>query len=1086
MINLRSIYPKIIWDLTSNRINGTLEGKQNDTGRGIEVSLISDGTYITPTTETLRMRFSKPDGTSGYISSTLVNGKYLIEGLNQVFAITGEILCDFELFVGGEFIKSVDFMIISQESQMNNEIESSDEFTVLQEFIIQVDEIINQENIRLASETSRVASETSRVTAEGVRVTNETARGTAESTRVTNESGRVGAESARVTKEASRVTAETARATADTARTTAEGVRVTNETARGTAETARVTAESSRVTAEGLRVTNTANAISSMNTAVTNTTIIWKSPVATYSNIATTYPSPAIGWRVEVLDTNAVYRYNGSAWVYISDNTVIGAEFLVNKGVANGYAPLDASSKVPVANLPAMDYAPSSHTHTVANTTGLQTALDGKLANSGFTPSVVMVTNASGVPTVDSAISTTELGYLNGVTSAIQTQFTGKANSTHAHAISDTTGLQTALDNAGTPITGGATTIATTNLAVSKALVSDASGKVAVSAVTSAELGFVSGVTSSIQTQLSGKQATITGGATTIDTENLTASRALVSDASGKVAVSAVTSTELGYVDGVTSAIQTQLNSKASQTDVDLISSSMYKPANDYGVYSDSENSIEVLFSVNTTNYENIHAEQPLKMIISSNGVVRITGKVRVKVKGSNPAIGTMLEPKYMLDSVAYQTSPFEILRETVADTNENHIIRFTPINYWNPEVPAIYRTAMISLRKIDNTYYGLEFHTNDYGKMLVDAEVYIDASSYWRYFDKGYNYKQIVSKTRLLSGSNFNFIFAPDIHAAVRDSRHAEGVALINKCKNIFPMPTISIGDIVNNYDKAEVVNGINGIVSKLGSNVLFAKGNHDDNSLKSRSVNDVITEPELRTLLFDKMHPVGLDITFSSDGLYYYADDPIRKIRIVVLNTHENDYTVTSGNIAEQTAGKGYINQKQIEFVANYALNLKVQKGADYTNWHTVFMAHYPLNFAGTKGYGGETCENGTEMWNVIKAFKSGLSVTVPATARTNPVHSLTGLTKSFVSQGAMNVVGFFYGHYHNDQTQVQDGVTFVTSECFSSVNYTVSWAQTRRAVFSYDEFIFDIVTINKSTKTVTLKRIGNDSVADRSFTY
>lgn len=45
-----------------------------------------------------------------------------------------------------------------------------------------------------------------------------------------------------------------------------------------------------------------------------------------------------------------------------------------------------------------------------------------------------------------------------------------------------------------------------------------------------------------------------------------TASRALVSDASGFVSASAVTSTELGYVSGVTSAIQTQLNGKASTT----------------------------------------------------------------------------------------------------------------------------------------------------------------------------------------------------------------------------------------------------------------------------------------------------------------------------------------------------------------------------------------------------------------------------------------------------------------------------------------------------------------------------------------
>ena len=65
-----------------------------------------------------------------------------------------------------------------------------------------------------------------------------------------------------------------------------------------------------------------------------------------------------------------------------------------------------------------------------------------------------------------------------------------------------------------------------------------------------------------IQGLSSSKQDAITGGASTIVSSNLTGSRALISNSSGKVAVSAVTSTELGYLDGVTSAVQTQLNAK--------------------------------------------------------------------------------------------------------------------------------------------------------------------------------------------------------------------------------------------------------------------------------------------------------------------------------------------------------------------------------------------------------------------------------------------------------------------------------------------------------------------------------------------
>lgn len=107
----------------------------------------------------------------------------------------------------------------------------------------------------------------------------------------------------------------------------------------------------------------------------------------------------------------------------------------------------------------------------------------------------------------------------------------------------------------------GLTKLAATT--ANRALSSDASGFIVASTVTDTELGYLSGVTSAIQSQINGKQDTITGGATTITSTDLTASRALESDGSGKVAVSSVTSTELGYVSGVTSSIQTQLDSKS-------------------------------------------------------------------------------------------------------------------------------------------------------------------------------------------------------------------------------------------------------------------------------------------------------------------------------------------------------------------------------------------------------------------------------------------------------------------------------------------------------------------------------------------
>lgn len=69
-------------------------------------------------------------------------------------------------------------------------------------------------------------------------------------------------------------------------------------------------------------------------------------------------------------------------------------------------------------------------------------------------------------------------------------------------------------------------------------------------------------VTSAISS-LNSKQDKITGSASNVVSSNFTASRALISNSSQKLASSSsITSTELGYLDGVTSNIQTQLNGK--------------------------------------------------------------------------------------------------------------------------------------------------------------------------------------------------------------------------------------------------------------------------------------------------------------------------------------------------------------------------------------------------------------------------------------------------------------------------------------------------------------------------------------------
>lgn len=99
-------------------------------------------------------------------------------------------------------------------------------------------------------------------------------------------------------------------------------------------------------------------------------------------------------------------------------------------------------------------------------------------------------------------------------------------------------------------------------------------GKVSKSGDTmTGNLGFSSGNTALVPTPTSDNHAAnkkyvddatkVSGAASTVISDNLAANRAVVSNGSGKLAESATTSTEIGYLSGVTSNIQTQLNNKA-------------------------------------------------------------------------------------------------------------------------------------------------------------------------------------------------------------------------------------------------------------------------------------------------------------------------------------------------------------------------------------------------------------------------------------------------------------------------------------------------------------------------------------------
>ena len=110
------------------------------------------------------------------------------------------------------------------------------------------------------------------------------------------------------------------------------------------------------------------------------------------------------------------------------------------------------------------DFAAASHTHIIANVTGLQTALDGKenaftkntAFNKNFGTTADTVTQGNDARLSDARTPTAHTHPISDIT-GLQTALDGKAASVHTHTIDNVTGLQTALDGKEPTIVAGTT-----------------------------------------------------------------------------------------------------------------------------------------------------------------------------------------------------------------------------------------------------------------------------------------------------------------------------------------------------------------------------------------------------------------------------------------------------------------------------------------------------------------------------------------------------------------------------------------------------------------------------------------------------
>ena len=121
-------------------------------------------------------------------------------------------------------------------------------------------------------------------------------------------------------------------------------------------------------------------------------------------------------------------------------------------GVSDGVATLDGSGTLTITELPSsvatttyVDTAISNLVDTAPDALNTLNELAAAL-NDDASFATTVTNSLATKQDIVSGVSDTEIGYLDGVTSGIQGQIDGKANTSHTHVIGDVTDLQTTLD----------------------------------------------------------------------------------------------------------------------------------------------------------------------------------------------------------------------------------------------------------------------------------------------------------------------------------------------------------------------------------------------------------------------------------------------------------------------------------------------------------------------------------------------------------------------------------------------------------------------------------------------------------------
>jgi hypothetical protein len=209
-----------------------------------------------------------------------------------------------------------------------------------------------------------------------------------------------------------------------------------------------------------------------------------------------------------------------------------------------------------------------------------------------------------------------------------------------------------------------------------------------------------------------------------------------------------------------------------------------------------------------------------------------------------------------------------------------------------------------------------------------------------------------------------------------------------------------------------------------------------------------------------------------FGEDYTYFYVDETEKKVRYIVLNTHDvpSDEIDENGYAKYNTFGHFCIRQTQLSWLAHVALNVPSKE------WSVVLCSHE--NATVLKPY--HKTRNHSLILGIIDAFRRKKAFHGETDFDDQPYYSAK-IDVDF-TQGGGNFIAWIAGHEHVDRILSEDGIISVCTRTDSCKN--ANGVIPPHELGTITEQAFDIFTVDKKRNKVYVTRVGFGE--DRQFDF